>query len=313
MGGWHFGGPVPRWARRLVGTVLLTSGAALMVLNLAGVLASPGNASHTALIAGVAGAGQVPAECDRQGLRDYLAASENGAPFDLEKATRVVHQGTVHSDDRRIGLAENWLQWSLGRWYPPLSHVQNTRRLVSGGLANCSERAQILKSLAENTGHACRFVGLNGHVVLEVQWHGVWRVVDPDYGVVYDADLNELQTSVGLSQVRDKLAEAGYDSATIDRYVDILGSTKDNVVLPVGRPLSPRLFALEAACGWMAWVMPVCSVMLGACALWGPHSPPAVLPSRMSPLRSRCAGGTGHVRWRGAAADDSGSPSHRVG
>lgn len=183
--------------------------------------------------------------------------------FDLERATHFVHDATSHSDDRRISVDENWLQWLGGKGYAPLAHVQLPSRLLAGQVANCSERSQILKALAEAAGCQCRFVGLGGHVVLEVCPNGDWLVADPSYDVVYSVGIERLQSAAGESEVRSKLSSAGHSPGVVISYLAILQSTNDNVVLPVGSPLSPRLYRAEIACAWLVWLIPAGLVYLG--------------------------------------------------
>jgi hypothetical protein len=201
----------------------------------------------------------------------FLPGSSGDLPssesFDLVQANRCIYLSTTHSDDRRIAVTENWLQWSLGHLYAPLARTQNPERLWDGRLANCSERSQILKTLAEQAGNECRFIGLSGHVVLEVQTALGWQVADPDYGVVYPAAIADLQQADGRPLIRHTLSAAGYPAPNIERYLAIVQSTDDNVVLPVGSPLSPRLFVVERACDWLAPLLPLGLLAMGAVLL----------------------------------------------
>lgn len=190
-------------------------------------------------------------------LRTHLRELEHGFRFDLHHATHLIHRGTTHSDDRRIRFTENWLQWSAGRFYEPLRHTQNTQRLIAGTLANCSERAQILKTFAETAGHPCRFIGLDGHVLLEVLTDHGWRVADPDYGVVFSMNFDALVRPENATFIQTALALADHAPDVVDQYVSLVGTTSDNVVLPVGQPLSPRLFLVEVACDWLVWLIPL--------------------------------------------------------
>lgn len=188
--------------------------------------------------------------------------------FDLVRANRAVFQATRHSDDRRVTLSENWLQWSLGQLYPPMARTQNAERLLAGVLANCSERSQILKSQAEQAGFRCRFVGLSGHVVLEVETASGWVVADPDYGIVYPFGIETLQRPGAQNLIRSTLTRSSYPPETIELYVAIMQSTADNVVLPVGSPLSPRLAVVEAWCELLALPLPLGMILCGVMLLY---------------------------------------------
>lgn len=240
------------FAARLAGTLLGGIGFCLLALSVAGEnwqtnSPNPGAAHET--------------------LRHYIKGVRDGAAFDLREATEHIYRGTTHSTDRRIAITENWLQWTLGQLHPPLARTQNADRLLAGQLTDCSERSLILKTLAEHSGHPCRFVGLSGHVVLEVQICDRWQVADPDYGVVYPVAITALERDGGTALLEETLQAAGHESAVVEQYRQIVQSTEDNVVLPVASPLSPRLDAIERSCIWLAVLLPLGLVIVGG-LLW---------------------------------------------
>jgi hypothetical protein len=224
-------------------------------------------------------------------LRTYLESLKGGRPFDLEEATNQVFRGTEHSDQRKIHFSENWIQWLVGQGYAPLMHTQDTGLLIAGGQANCSERAQILKTLAETAGKSCRFVGLNGHVVLEVEDQGIWKMADPDYGIAYTSGVQVLSQPAAAPLVRKSLLQRGYPSLKVEKYLEILQSSGDNIFLPHGQALSPRLFALESACRWLVWVLPsvflLAGLAIGSLAWYRDFFANRQVPAVMNKRRSR--------------------------
>lgn len=200
------------------------------------------------------------------GLRQYYGKIRGGAAFDLLEATRQVNQGIVHIEPRHISISENWLQYSLGLLHAPLKTTQDTERLLDGGIANCSERAQILKSIAEAAGIPSRFVGLDGHVVLEVLQDNQWRMADPDYGVAFEFSVPQLARLEATDLVVRRLQEQGHSADSIARYLVILQSADNNVTMPVGTAISPRLHAIEQFCFWSAWLFPFALLALGVVA-----------------------------------------------
>lgn len=238
------------WSRQ-AGEFLLTSGAVLLGLALLPLLSSSPVFS-------------VPSTQERQSLRAYVQRIQAGGEYELNEAVARVHAGTVHSDGSAVGLAENWLQFVLSRVYPPLARSQNTARLIEGGEGDCSERSQILKTISEAAGLPCRFVGLGGHVVLEVQVAGAWQIADADYGVVFPVGLAVLEQDSAEPLIRDKLALARHSPDKIQTYAEIVQSRGDNVTLPVGMPLSPRLHLAELACDWLVWLLPLACLVMGA-------------------------------------------------
>lgn len=196
-------------------------------------------------------------------LSELHSTASARRPVSCAEATKFVNQYTRHSVERRIAWNENWLQWSLSRFYTPLERTQNTELLIRGGLADCAERSQILKSIMEKSGAKCRFVGLDGHVVLEVFSEGQATVADPDYGVVYPLSIDELVRPENRELVRRKLECRGYDSEIIETYLAILYSVDNNRASEIGEPISPRLARIEQVCSLLVWGVPMFFVCVG--------------------------------------------------
>jgi hypothetical protein len=161
-------------------------------------------------------------------------------------------------------LNENWVQWIAGFLYVPLRRTQDADLLINGQNAECSERSQILKSIAEEFGFQCRFVGLGGHVVLEVAVDGDWQVADPEFGLTYPVNISRLAEESQESAVIDALRSHHVNDEQISNYLRILQSEEDNIRLPIGEPISPRLKLMEEACDWLAWIIPI-ACYLSAC------------------------------------------------
>ena len=232
------------------------TGLFLIVLNVSGRFQDvvvPFDSERTSSV-GIFGFDQTVRDADD--LFQLLNMSSDQGKIHLDDVTMAVCLSSRHSNSRRIGVAENWLLWSLGWIYSPATRTQNTTRLISGGAANCSERCQILKTISERSGFLCRFIGLNGHVVLEVQTTAGWQVADPDFGVTYPLDLAGLQTEYGKSLMQQSLHERGFSDKMIHDYVGWVQSTADNVTLPIGSPMSPRLWTIEVLADWLIWIIP---------------------------------------------------------
>ena len=190
-------------------------------------------------------------------LRTYWAELRTGKPFQLNEATLAVYNSTSLTSERFIRLHENWVQWMAGFLYAPLRRTQDTDLLINGQNAECSERSQILKSIAEEFGYQCRFVGLGGHVVLEVAIDGDWQVADPEFGLTYPVSISRLAAESQQAAVIDALRSRNVNEEQIGNYLRILQSEDDNVRLPIGESISPRLKHMEDACNWLAWIIPI--------------------------------------------------------
>ncbi len=214
---------------------------------------------------------QSPFSAPTSELKNYWNEVKHSQNFDLEEATRKVFLETCHNKPRKVAFSENWLQWSAGKFYEPLSRTQDTDLLIEGGLAECSERSQILKSIAESAGYDCRFVGLGGHVVLEVAMGYDWHVADPEFGICFPLNAYQLAEPDNEDIIRCQLAGQGINTSQINNYIDILQTTHDNFRLPVGSPISPRLHLLETGTHWLRWLIPIAFLAVAASTLFRGH------------------------------------------
>jgi hypothetical protein len=149
------------------------------------------------------------------------------------------------------------LLWLAGKFYEPLSRTQNPERIVAGEGGLCSEVAAVMNSIAMRSGLNARFIGLNGHVVSEVQTVNGWRIADPDFGVTYPGSLKLLEGENGPVIIRNVLKTKGYRKDTIDSIIKLFQSSEDNVVMDINVALSPRLYKLELFAEWLKWIIPV--------------------------------------------------------
>ena len=189
-------------------------------------------------------------------LVDYMDTTPESNRFQLQEATHLVHFATRHVPRRDISFTENWSQWIIGQCYSPMLQTQDTDLLIAGRLGNCADRCQILKSIAERSGKRCRFVGLSGHVVLEVEVDGKWNIADPDYNVTYPMEVQELARPQNETLMHNSL-RLWYTPTVVDQYIQIVQSTENNLQMPTGSPLSPRLYLAEQICKWLSWLVPV--------------------------------------------------------
>jgi hypothetical protein len=75
--------------------------------------------------------------------------------------------------------------------------------LRSVGLGFCDDAAAVLARLWRALGHEVRVIGLSGHVVPEVHIDDRWELYDPDYGVYY---LNQKQQVASVADLEQDVA-----------------------------------------------------------------------------------------------------------
>ena len=183
--------------------------------------------------------------------------------FDIVTVNNEIFRSIAHSDKRRIQLYENWVLWLVGKFHEPLADTQMPERIVSGKGALCSEASAVFNSIAKLNGVKARFIGLDGHVVSEVLTDKGWRVVDPDYGVVYPASFQDLKKKQGASIIKNALEKSNYNEEVINWHIKTLQSPKQAFISKVDIALSPRLYVAELASGWLKWIIPIMLLVYG--------------------------------------------------
>lgn len=195
----------------------------------------------------------------RDKLLSFAEDFQSAKRYPVFRACRLVHAMTEHRVDRRLAIWENWIQWTLGQFYPPLLRTQNAGRILERGQGDCSERVAVLQSLVRQSRLNTRIVGLGGHVVLEVQANGKWYTADPDYGVVHRGTVDEL-AAASYDHLEAPLLRTGTQPQVIDRYVFLFQSVEDNIAMRLNAPLSPRLHWVEEFSFFIVIALP--------CTLW---------------------------------------------
>lgn len=241
--------------------LLLVLGSGLLVTNIAGLFLAPPSAQPSLVpevqqVAGFHYSIGSTAELLRR-------LSTPAGEFSLEETNELVARTIRHVEDRRLAIYENPLMWIAGKLYDPLSRTQNPRRIAIGAQGLCSEAALVLAAIAKLNGVPARLVGLNGHVVAEVQTPQGWRVADPDFGVTYPATVHELEGPAGPAMIDHALRSKGYDDAAVSRYVEAFQTASDNVVAPIHTPLSPRLAQVEGLTEWLNWLVAIAFLAVG--------------------------------------------------
>lgn len=243
------------WRQKTLGTFCMIGSVILMILNLLDLWVIPSCDVRGATLSNIPGYTYPVIETER--LLGFI--NNQKLPINyywLKEANEHVFLAIQHGQ-RRLRIYENWLLWVLGKVYQPFGKTQNSKRIIVGRQAMCSEVSQVLKSITERAGLPSRFIGLNGHVVLEVRIANRWIVADPDYGVVYPVNFNSLQQQESGQLIQEMLQEKGYSQSVIDTYIKIVTSKKDNRVRVVGSPISPRLFTTERIAEWLKWLIPI--------------------------------------------------------
>lgn len=163
------------------------------------------------------------------------------------RLTNLVYSATVHkwedvTDYReynhQVPPEENYLLWAMSYLNPATYRFYefcDPYKAIERGVMICSQATQVMVQLWKKTGLDARDIVLDGHVVAEVQVDrekDLWWVLDADFGVVLERDMNFLQRHP--ETIVEKYVDAGYDLDIARRVAEFYGPEGNYVQSNVG-------------------------------------------------------------------------------
>jgi hypothetical protein len=228
----------------------------LLLVNVAGLFLHP-SYETTRSIRKKGTPGYHYAVSDKTGLLQMLKQKgDTNNPSYIDSTTSRVFYSMFHTENRRIAFYENWPMWLAGKLYKPAGRTQDAALLVKGGAGNCSERTQVLKDIFELNGLPGKVISLNGHIALQVLFNGAWKVADADHGLVFNGDMDQMESDEGLRSADSILAKNGFDPVHRAKYLHYWKTENDNRLSPLNKVSNPRLFNLEKFSQWLKWILP---------------------------------------------------------
>jgi len=184
------------------------------------------------------------------------------------RLNNAVRQGTVHywDDDGinkyrlRVPPWENYLLFIAGYLKPNEYRKYeycNYAKAISRGVGFCSQRAIIVSEILKENGVDSRIIGLEDHVVAMAQvdqGNDVWWVVDPDFGVVIDHDIDAINKTPEI--IKSSYAAAGYDEETIGNLLRTYGASY-HTYRGVKEYRTWKVYYFERLSYLLTWIIPI--------------------------------------------------------
>lgn len=196
----------------------------------------------------------------------------------VSKANRLVNQSLVHVDwpavDSReyrqlIPIWENYFLWAIGKFsgLPQFEryHYANYKRNIRRGIGICGDASTVLSSVLDTHQIENRIVSFAGHVIVEYKdEHGNWRLVDPDFGVEMQGNLEQLVQNP--ESFRQYYLEAGYSSAEVDYLFDSYNS--NFAIFDDTFHFMTKRYIFEEVSYVLKWLLPILLLLVSsACFL----------------------------------------------
>ena len=151
------------------------------------------------------------------------------------KANKAVHDGIAHywkdaGIDKyklRIPIYENYILYFASYFYPEKFkkyEFSTIEKAIERGVGLCSQHALILSKVLENNGIDAAIITLPRHVVVTAKVNDAneWWVVDPDFGVIIEKSIQEIEKTPSL--VSPVYAAKGYDTFIVNALTETYGS-----------------------------------------------------------------------------------------
>lgn len=170
-----------------------------------------------------------------------IEAIDEQYPEYVTRLTQLIFDSTVHywDDDSantfnlRIPIHENFLIYIMNALQGDgeLYEFCQAERAVERCASVCSQSSRILANVLIRNRVRAHIAGLDGHVVVQVRVDketDEWWVLDPDYGVVIERDINEIAQNPEI--ITSAYQEQGYSDQIIDKLIQIYGPSGNEII-----------------------------------------------------------------------------------
>jgi len=215
----------------------------LIIINISGLFISLRN---PAVYQGISYAGKIrvpkyTAEEFRSQMNRIESIDEQYPEY-VTRLTQLIFDSTVHywQDDEtadafnlHIPIHENYLIYLMDklRGKDELYEFCQAERAVERSASICSQSSRILANVLIRNGVRAQIAGLDGHVVVQARVDkdtDEWWVLDADYGVVIEHNLNEIAQNPEL--IRSVYREKGYLDIVIDDLVSFYSPSGNAII-----------------------------------------------------------------------------------
>lgn len=189
-----------------------------------------------------------------------LANSTLSAAGKAERLHRLLSGSVIHRKCR-VSFLDNWVLRAAGTFYAPLLDTQNPDLLWRRGAGKCDQASLMYVAKAAQLGVGGRILGLDGHVLAEVDLGSERHVVDVDMGQYWPLDFESLR-QLGETEISRSYRALGIPRDQADHTARIITSSGSPKY--VRYPTAPRRYGVEKASEWVAWMLPLALMIAGA-------------------------------------------------
>lgn len=175
-------------------------------------------------------------------LWDVIDSDNSNVIEYIKSLNAAVNNGIAHywldaginKYNLRIPVYENYILYSLSWIYPEVFRkyeFKHYRKAIERGVGLCSQHVIILTEVLKEKGLSSKIIRLDGHVVATVlvdEIKNKWWVLDPDYGVIVQHDIGEIENNPAI--VASSYYQAGYNKEQINILINIYDPKGNKIV-----------------------------------------------------------------------------------
>jgi len=200
---------------------------------------------------------------DKKSLNNSLLKPFEKNYHSLDRVNTSVFESIQHGAHIALRFEHNWILWFLSKWKGDhLRFTQDSSFIIKSDAAICSQSAKLVMDYMKGLEVKSRLISLDGHVVVEVILDGAWFVADPDYGVVFPFDADELASRKNENIIESKLRSKGFNMDHINTYKSIIynGYTLKH---SIWEPHEPKSYLIEKISYALSWGLPLIGLLIG--------------------------------------------------
>ncbi len=139
----------------------------------------------------------------------------------------------------------------------------NYRAALSRGTGLCSQKAIVVAGLLQESGIKYRIIGLDGHVVVMAQVEPSastpWWILDPDYGVVIEHTIDEVETNLDIITI--PYERKGYSTTAIKSLKSLYDKQGNFQVNSIEKFIGAENCKIEKYSYILAWIIPILLIL----------------------------------------------------
>lgn len=179
----------------------------------------------------------------------------------LEYTNSLVAATLVHGNHSALKFENNWVLWFLSRIKgKELMFTQNPILIAESKTAICSQAVSVLNSILNLNGIPTRFISFDGHVLSQAMVDSVWYLLDPDLGLFFEFNINEISNFENRKIIQEQLKIQGFDSLFSRSY--LASTTKLLKVHKVGEVHEPKRWLIEKITFYLCFIIPCTYILL---------------------------------------------------